>query len=116
MKKRILSVTLISFLMSSLIAITVLSAKGQELPVKIPREQSYVHGMNIENALDTMNPVVFSATGIVGSDQLVYECLAWVDPILGKFVPSLAENWSWVGDRTFEIKIQPKHTSEKGSQ
>jgi len=113
MKKRVLNITLVSFLVSSLIAITVPVAKGQKLPVKIPREQSYVWGMGLENLLNTMNPLSISM-GCAFNGGLVYEPLARVDPINGKLVPVLAESWRWVDDHTFEINIQPKAHFRKG--
>lgn len=113
MKKRVLNITLVSLLVSSLIAITVPVAKGQKLPVKIPREQSFVWGMGIESQFNTMNPLSYLVGGSYWTVG-IYEALAWVDPINGKFVPCLAENWSWVGDHTFEINIQPKAHFRKG--
>lgn len=78
------------------------------------REQTFVWAEKRPGPMASLNPITEFRVTVGVETPLVYEPLAMINAATWEWMPHLAEEWSWVDDYTFEIKIRPEAYFRKG--
>jgi len=105
-KRKSMMILLLVLLCASSIYPTVSNVTAQE-EIEQPKELTVIHAEGWSGPSAHFNPITFwqAASYLF---QLTYESLAYYDELTDQYKPWLAEEWGWIDDYTFEIRLRPE--------
>jgi len=96
-----ITLMLVGFLFSALMAVPANVAAQEELP----REQVFYFPLSDSPRTFTLSPFSPESPEWI---YIAYENLGYFDEFTSEVVPRLAESWEWLDDFTFEVRIRPE--------